>query len=163
MWAELIAEFTSQTVLAWPVLALRLMGAAFFCATIGWDREQLERPAGLRTHILVGIAAAVFCLITMELTGRFDRDGIQVDPVRIVEAVTAGVAFLAAGSIVFAKGKVSGLTTGAGLWLAGAIGVACGLGLWMLAAMTTLLALLVINVLRRLEHWAPKGNNHGQN
>lgn len=162
MWLEIMADFGTATVVSWPVLALRLMGAAFFCAMIGWDRERLERPAGLRTHILVGIAAAVFCLITLELTGRLDHNGIRVDPVRIVEAVTAGVAFLAAGSIVFAKGRVSGVTTGAGLWLAGAIGLATGLGLWMLAAMTTLLALLVISVLRTFEDKVPLGNDRSQ-
>ena len=66
---------------------------------------------------------------------------MKVDPIRVVEAVTAGVAFLAAGVVIFTRGDVHGLTTGAGMWLAGAIGLACGLGLWQIAAFSSLLTL----------------------
>jgi putative Mg2+ transporter-C (MgtC) family protein len=65
-----------------------------------------------------------------------------------VESVTQGVAFLAAGLVVFSRGEVRGLTTGASLWLAAAVGLACGLGLWLLAATTTVLALVVIRLLK---------------
>ncbi|MEZ5904063.1 MAG: MgtC/SapB family protein [Geminicoccaceae bacterium] len=73
------------------------------------------------------------------------------DPLRLLEAITAGVAFLAAGSIFREKDRVRGLTTGGGLWMAGAIGIAAGQGLLGLAAMATVLAVVVIAVLRRLE------------
>ena len=76
---------------------------------------------------------------------------MKVDPIRIVEAVTAGVAFLAAGVVIFTRGQVHGLTTGAGMWLAGAIGVACGLGLWQIALFSTLLALVVLALLYAFE------------
>jgi putative Mg2+ transporter-C (MgtC) family protein len=70
-----------------------------------------------------------------------------MDPIRLVEAVTGGVAFLAAGLIVFARGEVRGLTTGAGLWLAASIGLAVGLGQWTLAFAVALLGLFVVRVL----------------
>ena len=81
----------------------------------------------------------------------FAKASVTVDPLRVVEAVTAGVAFLAAGSIMFSRGEVHGLTTGAGMWLAGAIGVACGLGLWQVAGFGTLLVLIVAGLLWRLQ------------
>ena len=76
-----------------------------------------------------------------------EREAVKIDPLRVVEAVTAGVAFLAAGVVIFTRGEVHGLTTGAGMWLAGAIGLACGLGLWQIAAFATLMALFVLGLL----------------
>jgi putative Mg2+ transporter-C (MgtC) family protein len=77
---------------------------------------------------------------------------MNADPIRIIEAVTAGVAFLAAGAIFTSKGDVHGLTTGAGMWLAGAIGVACGAGYYVVAVVATRLAAFILAALRRLEH-----------
>jgi putative Mg2+ transporter-C (MgtC) family protein len=74
-----------------------------------------------------------------------------MDPTRIIEAVTAGVAFLAAGTIIRGERSVRGLTTGAGMWLAGAIGVASGSGLLILAGIATLIAVIVITLLRIIE------------
>jgi putative Mg2+ transporter-C (MgtC) family protein len=101
----------------------------------------------------VGLASSVYTLIMVELVSRADSypDIARVDPIRIVEAVTGGVAFLAAGLIVFTGDKVRGLTTGAGLWLSAAIGLSVGLGLWPLAVLTTILSLTVIHLLGRLE------------
>lgn len=79
-------------------------------------------------------------------------DGAKTaDPVRIIEAVTAGVAFLAAGAIIQSRGNVQGLTTGANMWLAGALGVACGAGYYFLAMIGTVFALIVLVVLGKLE------------
>jgi putative Mg2+ transporter-C (MgtC) family protein len=86
--------------------------------------------------------------------------GAVIDPLRVIEAVTAGVAFLAAGFIVFAKGEVKGLTTGAGIWLAAAIGLSIGFGYWMIALSATILGVVVLALLRRFESFvelkAPK-------
>jgi putative Mg2+ transporter-C (MgtC) family protein len=71
-----------------------------------------------------------------------------MDPIRLVEAVTAGVAFLAAGMIVLRQGTVRNLTTGAGMWLAAAIGLAAGLGFWPIAGLAALLGLVIIGLLR---------------
>jgi putative Mg2+ transporter-C (MgtC) family protein len=131
----------------------RLVVAMLFGAIVGIDREVTARPAGLRTHMLVALAAAAFTIITFELSEVFDTrmgDGLKGDPIRIIEAVTAGVAFLAAGSIIQRRGSVEGVTTGAGLWLAGALGLAAGAGYYTLGAIATVLALIVLTILRFL-------------
>lgn len=149
----LVDEFGHPTYTSFPVIVARLLLAAVFGAVIGFEREWRNRPAGLRTHILVCVAAATFAILTIEImhAPMFDRDEARFDPIRVVEAVTAGVAFLAAGVVIFTKGEVHGLTTGAGMWLAGAIGVASGLGLWQVAGLATILALIVLGMLHVLE------------
>ena len=154
---QLIAEFGHPTYTPFSVVAARLLLAAIFGAAIGFEREWRNRPAGLRTHILVCVAAATFAILTIEIihapmfTTDALGDAVKVDPIRVVEAVTAGVAFLAAGVVIFTRGQVHGLTTGAGMWLAGAIGVACGLGLWQIALFATLIALVVLALLYAFE------------
>jgi putative Mg2+ transporter-C (MgtC) family protein len=136
------------------VAALRLGAAALLGGLIGFERELKRKPAGLRTHMTVALGACLFCLLTLELMHQavvVRGDLARTDPIRVIEAVTAGVAFLAAGTILTARGEVEGLTTGAGLWVAGAIGVACGIGQLPLAAFVTLLLLLVLVVMRRIE------------
>lgn len=110
--------------------ALRL-GAALLCGgVIGIDREQQKRSAGLRTHMLVSLAAALFTIIAFQIYAEVQAldENVSADPLRLLEAITAGVAFLAAGSIFRRSDSVEGLTTGSGLWLSGALGMACGRG-----------------------------------
>ena len=150
MSAELSVLFQTHTP-AWSLL-LRLGSACILGFLIGLDREIRGRPAGLRTHMLVSLAAATFALTAIEITAAFgDVEVAQIDPLRIVEAITSGVAFLAAGTIIQARGKVKGLTTGAGMWLAGAIGLACGAGFLTLALLCTLLVLIILRPMHRLE------------
>lgn len=149
----LVEEFAHPTFLTFPVITARLLFAALLGGLIGFEREWRARPAGLRTHILICVAAATFGILTVEIshsTAFIGRD-VQVDPVRAVEAVTAGVAFLAAGSILFTRGTVQGLTTGAGMWLAGAVGLSSGFGLWQIAGLGTFLSLVVMGLLQTLE------------
>lgn len=131
---------------------LRLTVAVILGGLIGIDREVRNKPAGLRTHILVSLAAALFTLITFELHAEVSDEGrVTADPIRVIEAVTAGVAFLAAGAIIRMGGNVLGLTTGANMWLAGALGVACGSGYYALATLATGFALVVLILLGRIE------------
>ena len=134
-------------------LFLRLAIAGVFGALVGFDRELTNKPAGLRTHTLVSLAAALFTLITFELYAELDAKDSETsaDPIRIIEAVTSGVAFLAAGAIIRSGGNVQGLTTGANMWLAGAIGVACGAGFYLLATLGAIFSVIIITVLRKLE------------
>lgn len=143
-----LAQDMMQT--PWPVAALRLGVAAALGAVLGIDPEARERSAGLRTHMLICLAACLFTLISFELFARFSAVG-NMDPTRVIEAVTAGVAFLAAGSIIRGGTSVKGLTTGAAMWLAGAIGLATGAGLFALAGMATVLAVIVVSLLRLIE------------
>lgn len=153
MQETLTAHFA--TVLPLSVIALRLVAALLLGAVLGLEREWRERPAGLRTHILVSVASATFALIAIELVNQpeFSSDALRTDPLRLVEAITGGVAFLAAGFIVFFKGEVHGVTTGAGMWLAAAIGLAAGLGLFSIAALSTFLGILTLTLIRRFEFW----------
>ena len=154
---DLFAEFGHPTYTPFPVIVARLLLAAVFGAAIGFEREWRARPAGLRTHVLICVAAATFAILTVEIVHApifavdVVKDSVKVDPIRVVEAVTAGIAFLAAGTILFSRGEVHGLTTGAGMWLAGAIGVACGLGFWQVATFATVLVLIVLGVLYAME------------
>ncbi|WP_024586957.1 MgtC/SapB family protein [Aliihoeflea sp. 2WW] len=150
---DILADFGHPTYLPFGVITARLLVAALFGAMIGFEREWRDHPAGLRTHMLVSLAAASFAILGIEIvhSSQFDADASRLDPLRLIEAVTAGVAFLAAGTIIFARGKVKGLTTGAGLWLSGAIGLAAGLGFWQVAALATVLAIIVLGAMHVLE------------
>ena len=134
-------------------LLLRVACAFVFGAIMGFDREVRDRPAGIRTYVMVSVAACIFALITIEMMAVFgsDSDRTQLDPIRVVEAITAGVAFLGAGTIIQSGGSVKGLTTGAGMWLAGAVGLACGTGFLLLGFLGAALALIVFIPLRLLE------------
>lgn len=154
---DIFDDIGHATWLPFWVIASRLALATVLGAAIGFEREWRNHPAGLRTHILVALAAAVFAVLGVEIvhSSQYEDPNTQFDPLRLIEAVTAGVAFLAAGTIIFARGQVKGLTTGAGLWLAGAIGLAAGLGFWQIALLATLLALVVLALLHPLEKVVP--------
>jgi putative Mg2+ transporter-C (MgtC) family protein len=150
MLETLAREFVEGEVLPVEVIAVRLLGAVLLCALIGLEREWTRHAAGLRTHMQVGLATALFSLISVSLIGMYEADpqatNVELDPTRILQAVGAAIAFIAAGVVVFSKGELQGLTTSAGIWVASGIGIAAGLGLWVTAAATAALA-VVINFL----------------
>lgn len=142
-----------QTYLPQHIIAIRLLIAAILGAMIGFEREIHTAEAGLRTHILVSVAAALFTILAFEIFHTFETgEGGQADPIRAVEAVTAGIAFLGAGAIFRSGAGVQGLTTGAGMWLAGAVGLATALGYYIVAFGVALLAVMVLAALRALAH-----------
>ena len=149
---QVFLAFETRTYLPFQVIVVRLLAAGVLGALVGLEREVRNHPAGLRTHLLVTLAAAVFAILGIEIvhTDQFDSGTAQLDPLRLIEAVTAGVAFLAAGTIIFSRGRVRGLTTGAGMWLSGAVGLACGLGFWHIAALATVLALVVLFLVEKI-------------
>jgi len=149
--AWLLEAWTAD--IAFTEALLRLSVAMGLSGLIGFEREITGRAAGLRTHMLVGLAAALFTIIAFEMFAwvRQLEDSSGADPLRLLEAITAGVAFLAAGSIFRGEDRVRGLTTGAGLWMAGAVGMAAGQGLLGLATVATVLAVIVIALLRFIE------------
>ncbi|MGD1876538.1 MAG: MgtC/SapB family protein [Kiloniellaceae bacterium] len=144
-------------------IASRLALAIVFGGAIGIDREFRQKAAGLRTHILVSLAAAIFTLITFEIFFEMNEvmESPNSDAIRIIEAVTAGVAFLAAGTIIQSGGAVQGLTTGASMWLAGAVGLACGGGFYAIAVIGTVLALTVLYLLGKLEAYLTRHSGDG--
>ena len=150
---SLADEFDFALVMPAEIMLLRVLGAAFFCGLIGLERQFRNNTAGIRTNMLIGIAAVVFCVVTLELIHTYEGadSTAQMDPIRLVEAVTAGIAFLAAGVVVYTKGDVRGLTTGASMWLSAAIGLSVGLGIWLLAITATLTGIVVLWLLRKVE------------
>lgn len=135
------------------VIAIRLGLACLLGGLIGLERELGRHDAGIRTHMLVAVGSCVFTLVAWEIYQhiRVIEQPATGDPIRIIEAVTAGAGFLAAGIIFQSGAKVHGLTTGAGVWTAAAIGVACGTGAYAIAGLTTVIVLVVMFGLGRLK------------
>jgi putative Mg2+ transporter-C (MgtC) family protein len=137
------------------LLLVRLLVAALLAALLGWEREHARKAAGLRTHMLVGIAAALYTAIAqlsvLEISPT--SRGLQADPIRVIQAVAIGVGFLGSGVIFVSRqgDRVRGLTTAASIWATAAIGVAAGLGYYTLAGTATALSLLVLRVLPRFD------------
>ena len=151
-----------DTYLPQHIIAIRLLVAAVLGAVIGFEREVNTAEAGLRTHILVAVAAALFTILAFEIfhTIAPGEAGSRADPIRAVEAVTAGIAFLGAGAIFRSGAGVQGLTTGAGMWLAGAVGVASALVYYGIAAGVAALAVVVMAALRVFSHRIVRGGAH---
>ncbi|MEX0617999.1 MAG: MgtC/SapB family protein [Pseudohongiellaceae bacterium] len=137
-------------------LLVRIIIASMLGAAIGFDREWGHKPAGLRTHMLVGLGSAMFVVLGELLLGYFsyETDSMRYDPTRILEAVVGGVAFLGAGTIFFSRGEniVKGITTAASLWATAGVGMATGLEHYVLAVGTTLLIVVILQLFRLLEH-----------
>ena len=154
-----------ETTTPQHILLIRLAFAAILGGAIGYEREN-HAAAGFRTHILIATAACLFTLLAFEIFHISDVFSTgQSDPIRAIEAVTAGIAFLGAGAIFQSRGSVQGLTTAAGMWLAGAVGVAVALGYYFLAIAVSVLAVIVLAVLRHItrnkgpdEAATPEGN-----
>ncbi len=154
MFEQIADELTTTfSAVPAPVAFARLAVAVVLAAAIGLEREVSDKPAGLRTHILVAVAACLFVILGLELAAMSFGGETQQrnDPLRMIEAVTAGVAFLAAGLIFTSNGEVKNITTGASLWLVGAVGLGCGAGQMPLAAMATGIVLFVLLLLRQAE------------
>ncbi len=133
------------------VLALRLGLATLLGAAVGFNREISLKPAGLRTHALVALGAALLAHIGLQL-GQPSGDGASA--ARIIQGMVAGIGFIGGGVILHRADvqMVRGLTTAASIWVVAATGVAVGTGLWRAAAMTVILALVILSVGRRIDH-----------
>ncbi|EKE44378.1 hypothetical protein OCGS_1216 [Oceaniovalibus guishaninsula JLT2003] len=150
LYDELLGGFS---VVPAQVAGIRLVAAMVLGGIIGLEREHSRKPAGLRTHMLIAIAACLFTIVGQQLSELpfGDVDQRRIDPLRLIEAVTAGVAFLAAGIIFTSGGKVQNITTGASMWMAGAVGLACGAGQTLLAVLATVIVVTIIAVLGAIE------------
>ena len=135
----------ATATIGWPEVLLRLFVAAVLGGAIGVERELRERQAGLRTHLVVSIGAALFTLVSAYGFADF---GSRVDPTRIAAQIVSGIGFLGAGAIIRQGLSVRGLTTAASLWLVAAVGVAAGAGYWEGALIATLGSLLALGPLR---------------
>jgi putative Mg2+ transporter-C (MgtC) family protein len=125
-------------------VVLRLCVALLLGALIGWDRERRDAEAGLRTHMLVSLGAALFVLVPAE--AGMDDEAIS----RVMQGLVSGIGFLGAAAVlkVSTEGRIHGLTTAASVWATAAVGMAAGLGRESTALLATLLVLLVLSALR---------------
>ncbi len=129
--------------IVWGLAKLVLAGLCG--AAVGWDREAHEKAAGLRTHILMALGACLFALISIHLEADYDN----VDVMRVVQGALMGTGFVCAG-VIFRDGThIRGLTTAAGLWIMGAVGLAIGLGYFTLGLFATALTFLAMAFLER--------------
>lgn len=131
----------------------------FVGGMIGWERQLKNKPAGLRTHMLVSMGAAMFVLIPLAIgKNENGRDAVE----RVIQGIAAGIGFLGGGEILresrqeIGKPKVHGLTSAAAIWLSAALGSAAGCGLWQLALIGAFMSLFVLRVIKNLERRSRK-------
>jgi putative Mg2+ transporter-C (MgtC) family protein len=141
---------------SWVQITLRLSFALILGAIIGLERQLRHKPAGLRTHMLVSLASAIFTLIPWEITsGESNLDANILS--RIIQGIAAGVGFLGAGEILressqgSQRAEVHGLTSAAAIWVSASLGIAAGCGLWELGLIGAVFTFLVLYVFKRFE------------
>jgi putative Mg2+ transporter-C (MgtC) family protein len=148
MWDAVASDFSDLDAVRAARIGTRLLIAAVCGGVIGFDRQRKRKPAGLRTHMLVALGAALF-VVSQHPAESPDAAS------RVVQGIAAGIGFLGAGAILKdARETVHGLTTAADIWLTAAIGVAAGMGRGSTALLTTVLALVILAILPRFERWA---------
>lgn len=142
----------------WEIeMLLRLVLAVLLSGIIGMEREALNKSAGFRTHILVGIGACLMMIISLSMPfirmpGDFGATGSNSDPARIAAQVVSGIGFLGAGAIMSSSGKVRGLTTAASLWAVAGIGLCVGAGLYVTAIGASVLTFATLSLFARVEN-----------
>lgn len=136
-------------------IILRFTMATVAGGLIGFNRELMHKPAGLRTHALVALGAAIAMAMVVP-----DSDGVATQHFdamsRVIQGIITGIGFLGAGVILRSENgrHVHGLTTAASIWLAACLGIACGAGAWMITASAFALVMLILIAGKPLEHWA---------
>ncbi|MFN0317852.1 MAG: MgtC/SapB family protein [Burkholderiales bacterium] len=143
IWNTVLSEFSDVPDATQVTrIVLRLLVAAALGGLLGYERERQGKSAGVRTHMLVAIGAALFVLIPQQ------AGASSADLSRVLQGLIAGVGFLGAGAIILGNREVEtrGLTTAASIWVTAAIGVAAGMGRESTAVLSTLIALLILSV-----------------
>lgn len=147
IWNTIISEFSDiADVTQTTQIIVRLLVAALLGSLLGFEREMKGKSAGVRTHMLVALGAALFILVPQQA-------GATVgDLSRVMQGLVAGIGFLGAGAIIMGsqQGATRGLTTAANIWLTAAIGVSAGMGRESLAVLSTIIALIVLTAIPRL-------------
>ena len=138
-------------------MLLRLLAAALFTGFIGWERETAGKSAGLRTHVLVGVASCLFVTIGLLVSNDYAEasQNVRIEPLSLIQAVAVGIGFLGSGIVRLRtdENRPQGLTTAASIWAAAGLGLTAGFGKYVLAGGTTLILLVV---LRGVEHFERK-------
>lgn len=157
-WQGVVEDFSDVPDMGQVIrLSVRLLLAALLGGVLGFERERSGKAAGLRTHMLVSVGAALFVLIPQQA-------GMSLsDLSRVIQGVVAGIGFIGAGAILkqAAEQEVKGLTTAAGLWLTAAIGIAAGLGRETSAILGAFLAFIILSALLRASQWLNSPGDQG--
>jgi len=133
-------------------ILLQLFLAALLGGLVGLEREYKRKEAGLRTYALVSLGSALFTIIAFEVFKDFlEKPGVNIDPLRVIQAVAIGIGFIGAGLIIYRQHHVEGLTSAAGLWIVAGIGVAVGVKLYLPAIFASFLAIGILAGLRLIE------------
>jgi putative Mg2+ transporter-C (MgtC) family protein len=141
-----------DTHFTWLQIIERLAAALAAGGAIGLDREWLRKPAGLKTHMLFALASAMMSVMSVDIyLSELDHPGGSPDATRILQGIITGMSFLGAGAIIRGQHKVHGLTTGAGIWLAGGLGIVFGLGQFHLGVVAVGFGLIVLIFIRMIE------------
>lgn len=139
-------------MIEWETILLRLLLASVLGAIIGLERERKNWSAGMRTHMMVCLGAALVIIVSSHGFYNVIGDHITLDPARVAAQVVSGIGFLGAGIIIFQKpGFVRGLTTASGLWTVAAIGLAAGSGMYIAAICATIIAFTILLILQPIE------------
>jgi putative Mg2+ transporter-C (MgtC) family protein len=142
--------------------ALKRMAIAMFLgALIGFERERADKPAGIRTYMLVSQGAALFMIVGLMLSRQMAEVGGISDPGRIASTVVQGIGFLAGGVILTSGRRVRGLTTAAGIWVVCGIGLLSGAGMVEIAAFATLATLVALILVKQLARFVPVVDDEG--
>lgn len=136
------------TPLPWFKLLGRLALAVGLGAAIGMEREFSEKAAGLRTNMLVALGSALFVMVPIQ-SGFAAEEPSSLG--RVIQGIITGVGFIGAGSIL-QKNRVRGLTSAAAVWISASLGIAIGLGQWKLGVIGAVLALIILRLMKLLEH-----------
>lgn len=157
IWATIISEFSDIPDLSTMTrLTLRLVLAAVLGGILGYERELKARSAGVRTHMLVAVGAALFVVGPLQ-------SGIPLpDMSRVLQGIVQGIGFLGAGAIIVraSQQKIQGLTTAANIWATAAIGIVAGLGLEATAVLSTVIVLIILAVIPRIIPLSHQANAH---
>ena len=138
----------------WQML-IRIVASVLFGAIIGIEREMKNRPAGMRTHVLVCLGATLIGLVEQQTVAHVVSLGasqVNVSVGRLTAQIVSGVGFLGAGTIIIADRRISGLTTAASLWCAACLGLAVGAGFTTMALVACLVVMIVLKLMQRIVH-----------
>jgi len=130
-------------------MLIRIGVILLLSAVVGIDREIKHKPAGIKTHMLVGLGSTIFTLVSISMFYMFKNDA-PIDPGRIAAQIVTGIGFLGAGTIIQSRGTVTGLSTAASLWAVAGIGLATGMGMYLVAGVSTAAIVFIFIITNRI-------------
>ena len=146
----------SDTHLSPEQIITRFLAAAICGLLVGIDRDIKSKPAGIRTYMLVCLGSCAFTLMVFEISEFYIKNyaNVSVDPTRVIQGIITGIGFLGGGAILSStkENKVKGLTTGASIWIAGAIGLSCGYGFYIHALILTTMTVMILTIAGFIKH-----------